>query len=46
MYKTAALRAAVFFAIRDKPDGGGDVWTPPPARRGLICNGEKGFIDW
>ena len=31
----AALRAAVFFAILEKPKGGGGVQTPPPAGRGL-----------
>ena len=35
----AALRAAVFFAILEKPEGGGGVQTPPPpAGRGLIVN--------
>ena len=31
----AALRAAVFFAILEKTEGGGGVQTPPPAVRGL-----------
>ena len=32
----AALRAAVFFAILEKPEGGGAFKCPPPAGRGLI----------
>ena len=33
----AALRAAVFFfAILEKPEGGGRSNAPPPAGRGLI----------
>ena len=31
----AALRAAVFFAILEKPEGGGVQTPPPPAGRGL-----------
>ena len=31
----AALRAAVFFAILEKPEGGGGRSNAPPAGRGL-----------
>ena len=33
--KPVALRAAVFFAILEKPGGGGVQTPPPPAGRGL-----------
>ena len=32
----AALRAAVFFAILEKPEGGAFKRPPPPAGRGLM----------
>ena len=36
----AALRTAVFFAILEKPEGGGGgVQTPPPAGSGLMSKG-------
>ena len=35
MANLAALRAAVFFAIREKPEGGGGADSRPPAVRGL-----------
>ena len=35
MANLAALRAAVFFAICEKPQGGGLKSTPPPPVRGL-----------
>ena len=36
MANLAALRAAVFFAICEKPQGGGVEINPPPPVRGLI----------
>ena len=32
MVNLAALRAAVFFAICEKPEGGGRITAPPPGR--------------
>ena len=43
MQPTAVLRAAVFFAIREKPGGGASKRPPPPARRGYFRHSWTAF---